>query len=112
MRFYVKGKDDPHGSQVALYIGNLPTSLTTLQYERILSDICSRNGEVNRKLLLLCIVLNIWRTLAPIAWALNCAWLIHSDSCLLSATPADLLAVSKAIRPLFLEEEAVCISFL
>ena len=50
MRFYVKGKDDPHGSHVALYIGNLPTSLTTLQYERILGDICSRNGEVNRKL--------------------------------------------------------------
>ena len=51
MRFYVKGKDDPHGSHVALYVGNLPTSLNQKQYERILGDICSRGGEVKSKII-------------------------------------------------------------
>ena len=49
MRFYVKEKDDPHGNHIALYIGNLPTSLSQKQYEKILGDICSRGGEVTGK---------------------------------------------------------------
>ena len=53
MRFYVMGKDDPHGTHVALYIGNLPTSLNQKQYEQILNGICSRDGEVSRKSLAL-----------------------------------------------------------
>ena len=38
-RFYIKQKDDPHGPHIAIYVGNLPTSLSQRQYEHILVDI-------------------------------------------------------------------------
>ena len=44
-RFYIKEKEDPHGPHIALYVGNLPTSLSQRQYEKILIDIIKK-GEV------------------------------------------------------------------
>ncbi|CDW55865.1 DAGK cat and RA and DAGK acc and C1 1 domain cont aining protein [Trichuris trichiura] len=35
-RYYLQEKEDPHGSTVALYISNLPATLTQKQYEKIL----------------------------------------------------------------------------
>jgi diacylglycerol kinase (ATP) len=37
-RFYLQRKEDPHGPNIALYIGNLPTNLNQRQYEQILLD--------------------------------------------------------------------------
>ena len=44
MRFYVKQKDDPHGPNIALYVGNLPTGMSQIQYEKVLSDILGKGG--------------------------------------------------------------------
>ena len=38
-RFYIKESQDPHGPLISLYVGNLPTSLSQKQYEKILRDI-------------------------------------------------------------------------
>ena len=43
-RFYIKQKDDPHGPNLAMYVGNLPTALSQRQYEKILIDIIGK-GE-------------------------------------------------------------------
>ena len=37
-RFYLQLKEDPHGPNVALFVGNLPPNLTERQYETILLD--------------------------------------------------------------------------
>ncbi|XP_047740876.1 diacylglycerol kinase theta [Hyalella azteca] len=37
-RFYLQQKKDPHGSSVALFVGNLPPNLSQRQYEIILMD--------------------------------------------------------------------------
>ncbi|KAK2153007.1 hypothetical protein LSH36_311g03008 [Paralvinella palmiformis] len=44
-RFYIKQKEDPHGSQIAMFVGNLPTSLSQLQYEKILLDIIGKENK-------------------------------------------------------------------
>jgi len=36
MRFYLQLKQDPHGPNIALYIGNLPKNLSQRTYENIL----------------------------------------------------------------------------
>jgi len=36
MRFYLQLKQDPHGPNIALFIGNLPTNLSQRTYENIL----------------------------------------------------------------------------
>ena len=38
-RFYVQLCKDPHGPDVALFIGNLPVNLSQKKYETILADI-------------------------------------------------------------------------
>ena len=43
-RFYLKELKDPHGTHIALYVGNLPTGLSQRQYEKILLDIIGK-GE-------------------------------------------------------------------
>lgn len=35
----MRQKDDPHGPNIAVYVGNLPTGLSQRQYEKILLDI-------------------------------------------------------------------------
>ena len=37
-RFYLQLKEDPHGPNVALFVGNLPPNLNEKQYETILLD--------------------------------------------------------------------------
>jgi hypothetical protein len=49
-RFYIKQKEDPHGSQVAMYVANLPTGLSQLQYEKILLDIIGK-GKIESSII-------------------------------------------------------------
>ncbi|KAG1714229.1 Diacylglycerol kinase theta [Nymphon striatum] len=44
-RFYLQQQEDPHGSSVALFVGNLPTKLSQLQYEKILVDIVGKENK-------------------------------------------------------------------
>ena len=39
MRFYLQLKQDPHGPNVALFLGNLPPNLSVRTYENILTDL-------------------------------------------------------------------------
>uniref|UniRef100_T1JKZ6 Diacylglycerol kinase n=1 Tax=Strigamia maritima TaxID=126957 RepID=T1JKZ6_STRMM len=38
LRFYLQLKEDPHGSNIALHVGNLPPNLSQRQYEKILLE--------------------------------------------------------------------------
>lgn len=38
-RFYIQQIEDPHGPSISLFVGNLPSSLSQRQYEKILLDI-------------------------------------------------------------------------
>lgn len=38
MRFYLQLKQDPHGPNVALFVGNLPPNLSERNYETILNE--------------------------------------------------------------------------
>lgn len=42
-RFYLQLKEDPHGPNVALFVGNLPPNLSHKQYETILLDYLDEN---------------------------------------------------------------------
>lgn len=44
-RYYLQEKEDPHGSNVAVFVGNLPPSLAQRQYERILLRLLGAEGE-------------------------------------------------------------------
>ncbi|KAK2179943.1 hypothetical protein NP493_466g05012 [Ridgeia piscesae] len=44
-RFYLKELKDPHGTHIALYVGNLPTGLSQRQYEKILLDIIGKENK-------------------------------------------------------------------
>ena len=46
VRLYLKEKDDPHGPSVALFVGNLPSGLSQIQYEKILFDTLRNNNEI------------------------------------------------------------------
>ena len=45
-RFYLQLKEDPHGPNVALFVGNLPPNLKQKEYETILLDYLD-NGNIN-----------------------------------------------------------------
>lgn len=38
MRFYLQLKQDPHGPNLALFVGNLPPNLSERNYENILTE--------------------------------------------------------------------------
>ena len=38
MRFYLQLKEDPHGPNLALFVGNLPPNLSERNYENMLTD--------------------------------------------------------------------------
>ncbi|XP_034253198.1 diacylglycerol kinase theta isoform X2 [Thrips palmi] len=38
MRFYIQPKQDPHGPNIALFVGNLPSNLSQRNYENLLTD--------------------------------------------------------------------------
>ena len=46
VRFYLQQKEDPHGPSVALFVGNLPNSLSQIQYEKILMNTLKNNNEI------------------------------------------------------------------
>ncbi|CAH1127087.1 unnamed protein product [Ceutorhynchus assimilis] len=45
MRFYIQLKQDPHGPNVALFLGNLPPNLSERNYENILIDLLGRENK-------------------------------------------------------------------
>lgn len=46
VRFYLQQKEDPHGTSVSLFVGNLPASLSQIQYEKILMDTLKNQFEI------------------------------------------------------------------
>jgi diacylglycerol kinase (ATP) len=38
MRFYLQLRQDPHGPNLALFVGNLPPNLSQRNYENVLTD--------------------------------------------------------------------------
>ena len=54
-RFYIELVKDPHGPDVALFIGNLPANLSQKQYENILVELLEEStykGRFERTLML------------------------------------------------------------
>jgi diacylglycerol kinase (ATP) len=44
-RFYIQKIEDPHGPNIALYVGNLPKDYKQLQYEDILMEVIGRDNK-------------------------------------------------------------------
>ena len=49
-RFYLQLKEDPHGPNVALFVGNLPPNLSQKQYETILLEYLDDGKHEPKKL--------------------------------------------------------------
>ena len=49
MRFYLQLKQDPHGPNLALFVGNLPPNLSERLYENMLMDFLGKGKVVNEK---------------------------------------------------------------
>lgn len=47
MRFYLQLKQDPHGPNLALFVGNLPPNLSERSYENMLTEFLGK-GEYNK----------------------------------------------------------------
>lgn len=45
MRFYLQLKQDPHGPNLALFVGNLPPNLSERNYENILTDFLGKENK-------------------------------------------------------------------
>ncbi|KAH8382335.1 hypothetical protein KR009_002946 [Drosophila setifemur] len=45
MRFYMQHKQDPHGPNIALFVGNLPTGLSQRNYEQILNKYVTEENK-------------------------------------------------------------------
>ena len=45
MRFYLQLKQDPHGPNVALFVGNLPLGLSQRNYEQILIEVLGSENK-------------------------------------------------------------------
>ncbi|XP_066257964.1 diacylglycerol kinase theta isoform X1 [Euwallacea similis] len=48
MRFYLQPKKDPHGPNVALFVGNFPPNLSERNYETLLNDVLGREIKYMR----------------------------------------------------------------
>ncbi|XP_018331439.1 diacylglycerol kinase theta isoform X3 [Agrilus planipennis] len=48
MRFYLQLKEDPHGPNVALFVGNLPPNLNERNYENILTDYLGKENKFSK----------------------------------------------------------------
>lgn len=53
MRFYLQLKQDPHGPNLALFVGNLPPNLSERSYENMLTEFLGK-GQSIRKLMNKC----------------------------------------------------------
>ena len=47
VRFYLELRKDPHGPELALFIGNLPANLSHKQYETILLEFLDESKLLN-----------------------------------------------------------------
>lgn len=45
MRFYLQQTKDPHGTNLALFVGNLPTNLSERNYENLLNNFLGRENK-------------------------------------------------------------------
>lgn len=45
MRFYLQHKQDPHGPNIALFIGNLPQALSQRNYETIITKYITEENK-------------------------------------------------------------------
>ncbi|XP_074104243.1 diacylglycerol kinase theta isoform X3 [Cotesia typhae] len=79
MRFYLQLKQDPHGSNVALYVANLPASLNEKLYENILIDFLG--------------IENKFKSIGPIYYEHGCMVIIYED-------------LEKAVRALYILRES------
>lgn len=50
MRFYLQLKQDPHGTSVALFVGNLPKNISERNYENFLTEILGKGKSAFLKL--------------------------------------------------------------
>ncbi|KAF2901044.1 hypothetical protein ILUMI_05100 [Ignelater luminosus] len=48
MRFYLQLKQDPHGPNVALFVGNLPPNLSERNYENILTELLGKENKFSK----------------------------------------------------------------
>ncbi|XP_060523914.1 diacylglycerol kinase theta [Cylas formicarius] len=48
MRFYLQLKQDPHGPNLALFVGNLPPNLSERNYENILTDLLGKENKFSK----------------------------------------------------------------
>ncbi|XP_072379275.1 diacylglycerol kinase theta isoform X5 [Diabrotica undecimpunctata] len=48
MRFYLQLKQDPHGPNLALFVGNLPPNLSERNYENILTDFLGKENKFSK----------------------------------------------------------------
>ncbi|XP_065353265.1 diacylglycerol kinase theta isoform X2 [Cloeon dipterum] len=47
MRFYLQLRQDPHGPNLALFVGNLPPNLSQRNYENVLTDFLGKENKFN-----------------------------------------------------------------
>lgn len=59
MRFYLQLKRDPHGPNLALFVGNLPPNLNEKIYENILTEFLSQGKSKKQNKSLCFLVLKI-----------------------------------------------------
>jgi diacylglycerol kinase (ATP) len=45
MRFYLQLRQDPHGNNLALFVGNLPPNLSQRNYENVLTDFLGKGMQ-------------------------------------------------------------------
>lgn len=50
MRFYLQMKQDPHGPNLALFVGNLPPNLSQRNYENVLTEFLGKGQYIHYKL--------------------------------------------------------------
>lgn len=66
MRFYMQHKQDPHGPNIALFVGNLPPGLSQRNYEQILNRYVMEENK--------------FTSIGPIYYEYGCVVLTYEDS--------------------------------
>ncbi|XP_046397842.1 diacylglycerol kinase theta isoform X1 [Ischnura elegans] len=79
MRFYLQQRQDPHGPNLALFVGNLPPNLSQRNYENLLTDFLGRENKFS--------------SIGPIYYEYGSMVITYEDS-------------SKAVRALYILRES------
>ncbi|KAG8225526.1 hypothetical protein J437_LFUL006065 [Ladona fulva] len=79
MRFYLQQKQDPHGPNLALFVGNLPPNLSQRNYENLLTDFLGKENKFS--------------SIGPIYYEYGSMVITYEDS-------------SKAVRALYILRES------